>query len=94
MFGQCCLSAKESDPSIIEFQTTVRGDDELVDVLGGVSIFITAIVMLIAPLWILAVLDSTSHKLGIITAFILVFLAVMIWATLAQPFELLATAAG
>ncbi len=75
-------------------ETTVHGKDEHVDVLAAVSVFITAVVMLILPLWTLAVVDDMFKKLGVITAFLVVFLAVLVWGTLSRPFEVLAATAG
>ncbi|KAK3325077.1 hypothetical protein B0H66DRAFT_599263 [Apodospora peruviana] len=72
----------------------VVGKDEHVDVLAVVAILFTASVMLIAPLWILAVIEDMFKKLGVITAFVFVFLGVLVWGILARPFETLAATAG
>ena len=51
--------------------------------------------MLIAPMWILQALDGrTLPKLGTITAFIVTFLMLVSYATLAKPFETLAATAA
>ncbi|KAI1871256.1 uncharacterized protein JN550_004701 [Neoarthrinium moseri] len=73
---------------------TVYGKDEPVDIFASISVFVAAFAMLIAPLWILAVLDDMFKKLGVITAFITGLLAALTSATLAKPFEILAVAAG
>lgn len=63
--------------------------------------FVTAVIvmlgmiMLIAPMWILQALDGrTLPKLGTITAFIVTFLMLVSYATLAKPFETLAATAA
>jgi hypothetical protein len=50
--------------------------------------------MLIAPLWILNFAPGTTTKLGIITAFIVVFVGLISFITVAKPFECLAAAAA
>lgn len=52
------------------------------------------IVMLIVPLWILAFVHEQTRRLGIITAFVMAFLMLMSFATLAKPFESLAATAA
>ena len=74
--------------------TTVQGDDEYIDRLAKVAIFVTALVMLIVPLWVLAVLDHIFKKVAVITAFTLALLLVLVLGTLAGPFETLTVTAG
>lgn len=50
--------------------------------------------MLIAPLWILQALQSLSSKPEVITAFIVLFLGMILWVTVAKPVETLAAAAA
>ncbi|KAE9376269.1 hypothetical protein N431DRAFT_479582 [Stipitochalara longipes BDJ] len=62
--------------------------------------FITVIIttlgtlMLIVPLWVLPNLEHVNAKLGIITAFVVVFLGLVAYTTAAKPFESLAAAAA
>ncbi|KAK8100282.1 hypothetical protein PG999_010656 [Apiospora kogelbergensis] len=77
-----------------EGDSIVYGRDEPIDAAAALAIFITAVVMLIAPLWILAVTSSMFARLGIITVFNVLLLAVLTSATLAKPFEILAVSAG
>jgi hypothetical protein len=51
-------------------------------------------VMLIAPVWILQALTAPIPKLGTITAFIVLFLGMISYATVAKPFETLAATAA
>ncbi|KAK7967743.1 uncharacterized protein PG986_002020 [Apiospora aurea] len=73
---------------------TVHGQDEPIDAVTVPVIFVTAATMLISPLWILAVTQNMFARLGIITGFNVLLLAVLTSATLAKPFEILAVAAG
>lgn len=50
--------------------------------------------MLIAPLWILDLVDGETKKLVIITIFILGFMAMLSSVTVAKPFETLAATAA
>ena len=61
-----------------------------------VTIIIVAVgtIMLVAPLWILSVINPTKVKLGIITGFIALFLGLMTAATNARPFETLGATAA
>jgi hypothetical protein len=92
LFG--LFSAKRAEATKVDLRTTTQGDDQHVDVIAAVAIFAVAITMLIAPLWILAVLDTIFRKLAVITAFSVVFLAVLNWGTIARPFEIFAATAG
>ncbi|RYO83118.1 hypothetical protein DL762_006286 [Monosporascus cannonballus] len=74
--------------------STVFGKDEPVDLLASIALFVVALVMLIAPLWILAMVEEMVSRLLVITAFVFVLLGVLSWATLARPFEVLAATAG
>jgi hypothetical protein len=51
-------------------------------------------VMLIAPMWILQALTALIPKLRTITAFIVLFLGMISYATVAKPFETLAATAA
>jgi hypothetical protein len=94
LFGLFSTNSYEVDSPESGLKTTVRGDDRQVDMGATISIFATATVMLIAPLWILAALSTIVQKLAVITTFSIVFLAVMNWGSLARPFEILAATAG
>lgn len=61
-----------------------------------ITVIITALgtVMLIIPLWVLPNLKHMNAKLGTITAFVVVFLGLIAYATVAKPFESLAAAAA
>lgn len=52
------------------------------------------LIMLIAPLWILAFLGGLVQRLTAISAFIVLFVALVSITTAAKPFESLAAAAA
>jgi hypothetical protein len=58
LFGALLKSPPPGEQSGIAFQRTLQGSDEQVDSLALVTIFVSATVMLIAPLWVLAVVES------------------------------------
>lgn len=58
------------------------------------SITILGTAMLVVPLWVLAITPGTMKRLGIITGFVLLFIALVAGTTVAKPFETLAAAAA
>jgi hypothetical protein len=58
------------------------------------AIILIGLLMLVGPLWILEFVNGPLQKLGVITSFIVLFLALLSFATIAKPFEILAGAAG
>lgn len=50
--------------------------------------------MLLTPMWILQALHNDNAKLAVITAFVVVFLGLVAYATVAKPFETLAATAA
>ena len=75
-------------------RTTVLLDDEAAEAFFTRLTILTGLVMLISPLWILEFVIDPLHRLGVITAFILLFFALLAFATTARPFESLAGAAA
>jgi len=57
-------------------------------------ITVMGMVMLILPLWVLAVTEGTMKRLGVITGFVALFLGLIALTTVARPFESLAAAAA
>jgi len=57
-------------------------------------ILLVGLCMLIASLWILEVVHGSSQRLAVITGFIIVFLALVVFTTAARPFESLAATTG
>lgn len=68
--------------------------DKRIDVFVTFTTVFMGLVVLIAPIWILAYTQPTAGKLAIITAFILIFLALISFGTNAKPFESLAATAA
>ena len=68
--------------------------DEKIDRFIATFIMVLGLIMLIAPLWILAFLEGLVQRLGVISAFIVLFVALISVTTVAKPFESLAAAAA
>jgi ABC-type uncharacterized transport system fused permease/ATPase subunit len=68
--------------------------DKRIDIFIGITITLLGMMMLIVPLWVLAVTHSTMARLAVITGFITAFLALVAITTVARPFESLAVTAA
>ncbi|KAF9695172.1 hypothetical protein EKO04_007093 [Ascochyta lentis] len=68
--------------------------DAKIDNAVGVTITMLGMIMLIAPLWILNETSGPRARLAIITGFIVIFLGLIAFTTVAKPFESLAAAAA
>ena len=68
--------------------------DEKIDRFVTTIIMSLGLIMLIAPLWILAFLEGLVQRLAIISAFIVLFVVLLSATTVAKPFESLAAAAA
>ena len=66
--------------------------DNKIDRFSTTFIMIVGLAMLIAPLWILAFLEGLLQRLGVISAFIVLFVILVSVSTVAKPFESLAAA--
>jgi hypothetical protein len=75
-------------------KTTRYHSDHRIEQCVTASVCFVGFVMLIAPLWILMYIQSNPVRLGIITGFIAVFLALIQSVTVAKPFESLAATAA
>lgn len=78
-----------ADVSAIHYSSDAR-----IDGCVGITITILGMIMLIAPLWGLAITEGMMQRLGVITGFIVLFLALIAFTTVARPFESLAAAAA
>ncbi|KAI1135031.1 hypothetical protein F5Y05DRAFT_396329 [Hypoxylon sp. FL0543] len=90
------LFKKEPPPtmSLHDQSKTYQFSDQDIDAFGSVAIFIAALMMLIAPLWILQALVDIHAKLAVITVFIVACLFFLSFAIVGKPFERLAATAG
>jgi hypothetical protein len=68
--------------------------DNMVDRLASISTYLTAGLILIIPLWMLALAPNLYYKLAVTTGCLLAFLLVLGLGTRSQPFEVLAAATG
>ena len=85
-----------SDPDMFEYleQHIHYSSDDKIERFVSITILILGVIMLIAPLWILAFVHGTIDRLGIITLFIVLFLVLLSFTTVAKPFESLAATAA
>jgi hypothetical protein len=82
------------DLPVAKRQEVLYMEDEKID---NFVLFVTVVIwlaMIIVPLWVLYFVRPPVDKLAVITAFIVVFLAVMALVTDAKPSEMLAATAG
>jgi hypothetical protein len=82
------------DNPVADRREVLYMEDEKID---NFVLFVTVVIwlaMLIVPLWVLYFVHHAVDRLAIITAFIVVFLAVMALVTDAKPSEMLAATAG
>ncbi|KAF2692121.1 hypothetical protein K458DRAFT_398458 [Lentithecium fluviatile CBS 122367] len=68
--------------------------DRRIDFFVNAIITVLGLVMLTAPLWILAYRKKMVERLGIITGFVFVFLCLVCFLSVARPFEVLAATAA
>jgi hypothetical protein len=90
------LWRKEPDQGlpVAERQEVLYMEDEKIDSFVLCVTVVIWLAMLIAPIWVLYFVNHAVDKLAVITAFIVVFLAVMALVTDAKPSEMLAATAG
>jgi hypothetical protein len=69
-------------------------DDKRIDRFVTILIVGVGTLMLLTPMWILQALHNDNAKLAVITAFVVVFLGLVAYATVAKPFETLAATAA
>ena len=73
---------------------TYYSSDERVERFLVSVVLITGVAMLISPLWILHAVQDKTTQLGIITSYIVMFIGLLSFSTVASPFESLAAAAA
>ncbi|KAM0798784.1 hypothetical protein BDR22DRAFT_808348 [Usnea florida] len=87
------LFKKDESAAAYSDENVHYSSDEKIDHFIASFIMILGLIMLIAPLWILAFLGLVQ-RLGVISAFIGLFVALMYIATLAKPLEILGATAA
>ena len=86
--------AKRVEGKHVEEPTTKYSSNEKFEKLTNRSIIIGGLIMLLTPLWLLECYTDSQVRLGIITAFVVVFMWVMSTATINRPFEVVAASAA
>lgn len=76
-------------PEELHYSSDAKIDNSI-----GITITIMGMLMLIVPLWVLNGTNGPRAKLGVITGFIVLFLGLIAFTTVARPFESLAAAAA
>ena len=90
-----CLSRKPCDPLIrAKEKNTIWHNDKHVEYLSTTVIGVVGLGMLIGPIWALYTVEPPKARLGIISAFIVVFYILVGIATTAKIFESLAAVAA
>lgn len=92
--GLLIWKQKNFDPDIKRDTNVSLSSDSKIDSFVSGTIMSLGLAMLIAPLWVLAFVNDLVQKLGVITAFIVLFVALISFTTTAKPFESLAAAAA
>lgn len=64
------------------------------DAFVSAVLVIFGLLLLLGPMWILQFMTDNTKRLGIITGFILLFASLLVSATVAKPFEVLAATAA
>lgn len=85
---------KEPELPIHDRGVVVHTSDKRIERFTTFVIIFAGTVMLITPLWVLHALGNEMHKLATITGFILVFIMMLSYATVAKPLEVLAGTAA
>ena len=85
---------KPSDSAMVKDENIHYISDARIDHFVTIFIMSIGLIMLIAPLWILTYLEGLARRLAVISAFIVLFVVLISWTTIAKPFESLAAAAA
>jgi hypothetical protein len=87
-------SAKAPELPVYDQDVITYTDDKRIDRFVTIVIVGVGTVMLLTPMWIMQALHNDNAKLAVITAFVVVFLGLVSYATVAKPFETLAATAA
>lgn len=88
------FSATFIDGKHVKSATTTYSSDSKFEKLTNRSIIAGGLIMLLVPLWLLECFSGSKIRLSIITTFIVVFMLVMMTATINRPFEVVAASAA
>ncbi|KAF6829740.1 hypothetical protein CMUS01_08026 [Colletotrichum musicola] len=77
------------DPETVRYHS-----DKRIERFITATIIAVGFLMLIAPLWIIVFVSGDLQRLGVITAFVALFLCLLSSVTVAKPFETLAATAA
>ena len=77
-----------------DYEHVFYTSDDKMERFIAIIILVLGLVMIIASLWILNAIKAAETRLGVITMFIVLFVCLLSFTTVAKPFESLAGAAA
>ena len=85
---------EKKHPAAIDIDRVKMYDDSKVDGLVNALLLTFGVIMLIVPLWVLDIIESTHYRLAFISCAIVLFLLLIAGLTAAKPSEALAGTAA
>jgi hypothetical protein len=91
-----CFAKKREEMHIstMDSKHTFISDDTKTDKLATTALFLVGLSVIVVPLWVLWLLQTTRAKLIAISIFILIFLVFLLTCTVARPLQVLAATAA
>jgi len=90
----CSLFRAKKRKDQIQSPTTSYYSNTKFDAFVTTVLIFSGILLLLGPMWTLQYMTNNTKRLGVITAFILLFTSLLASATVAKPFEVLAATAA
>ena len=90
----CSLFRAKQRTDQVQSPTTSYYSNAKFDAFVTAVLIFSGILLLLGPMWTLQYMTNNTKRLGVITAFILLFTSLLASATVAKPFEVLAATAA
>ena len=90
----CSLFRAKQRTDQVQSPTTSYYSNTKFDAFVTAVLIFSGILLLLGPMWTLQYMTNNTKRLGVITAFILLFTSLLASATVAKPFEVLAATAA
>lgn len=90
----CGLFRAKQRTDQVQSPTTSYYSNTKFDAFVTAVLIFSGILLLLGPMWTLQYMTNNTKRLGVITAFILLFTSLLASATVAKPFEVLAATAA
>lgn len=81
-------------PDRVKSETTTYSSNKKIDVVMTAVIVVIGLLVLLGPMWWLEFVVDGNRRLGIISAFVVLFAGILASATVQRPFEVLAGTAA